>query len=147
LQEQETNRAETQLSSHFASAAASPHPISVVHFISHSSAVFNWPPIPRRPLHTADLPSSGSPHTAAPTDPAPFPTETGDQPTLFPPPAPPARHDRSTTASSFPVVGSYTEQGKPKEERQKHREKAEIKTDLKRGKNRDFACVFFLLCR
>jgi len=69
-------------------------------------------------------PPAAAPHTAAPTDPAPFPTETDDQPTLFPPPAPPARHDRSTIASSFPVAGSYLKQSRgnqKKKERNKER--------------------------
>jgi len=53
---------------------SSPHPISVVYSISHNIAIFNWPHIHCRLLHTADLPSSGSPHMAAPTDPASFST-------------------------------------------------------------------------
>jgi hypothetical protein len=74
-------------------------------------------------------PPAAAPHTAAPTDPTPFPTETDDQPTLFPPPAPPARHDRSTIADSFLVIqpASLNKEGEIKKQICKERSKYENK--------------------
>lgn len=44
------------------------------------------------------LASNSSQHTAAPTDPSPFPTETNDQTKLLSPPSPSVRRDRSPVA-------------------------------------------------
>jgi hypothetical protein len=38
--------------------------ISVVHTVNHSSFVYNWPQIHRRPLHTADPPVNNNPAAA-----------------------------------------------------------------------------------